>query len=877
MRKGIVCACLALSIVTSPAVSLAAVTQFGDVSAAMPEYRPIMKLSAQGTIKGRGDGNFGPSDPVKQLEALVMVQRFFGLEATANASASQLTPDIEKKFGGNVPAWGKGYLVTAVNQGLLDANETFPWDQGASRAWVSRLLVRLLGKEQEAQSRMSSSLTFSDASQIPAWARGHISIATDLGLIRGRDGGYFDPNTVVTRGEMAIFLDRVEGRMDRLPPGIYEASFISAQDSTLSVLGDGNLLSSLTLDTGARLFNKDRAVAATDLSPQAKIRYIKDGDKVTYLEVSQDSGLSANVAKGEIIASLPDQGLVTVKDDSGKPHTYPLAAGVKVLTLTGQQMTANALSPGCKVQLRLNNEGKVSEALLESAAQQSLQGAIVDLNKTNNILVLSNSANQYSTYYLDANVAVEYKGRRFTSLDDLHKGDSVSVDVDGSYVVTKITVLQAQSNVTVKGVVSLINKDSRLFTVKGDDGQLYAYELPDSASIQLANGTSARFDEVFQQDPVTVYLTDGKIAKLVIERSGSTRGIWGKIASVDTSRRLMIVKDQQDRLSSYEIKDPVILDIEDDDNPALGDLKVDDIIQFELDRDEKVTYIKKNDTLEGTVTRNDADRHLLTLRDDLGTEKVYTVANNVDVEIYNRSSEDLEDVDDDDLVKIKVENDKVTQIKVHRIANGEVTEISNSSDRFDMEDSDGDEHSYHIGSDVKLVIPGITKPKVSDLSIGQWVQIAYWGDEPYEVTLQTPVMGEITDLDRSHETLTVRQYDGTTNSYKLASGFKADKGGETSSSISTFSIGDRIQSTLDVKGNIFRATVAKKVSGAVDGINRSTKEIYIGTTVGYLITPNTYILQNGVRKQFDDIDHKQNVSIYYLPGYKALEVTLPSK
>ncbi|WP_187147801.1 S-layer homology domain-containing protein [Heliomicrobium modesticaldum] len=872
MRRRLISACVALSIVLSPTAGLAAVRQFGDVSTVMPEYRPIMKLSAQGTIKGRGDGNFGPSDPVKQLEALVMVQRFFGMEATATAAASRLTPDMEKKFGGNVPAWGKGYLVTAVNQNLLDANEYFPWHQGATRAWVARLLVRLLNKEQEAQSRMNAPLTFADATLIPASLRGHIAVATDLGLIRGRENGCFDPNSIVTRGEMAIFLDRAERKMDRLPPGIDEATFISGRDAILSVLDEENRLSSLTLDANARIFGTERAVALSDLNPQDKIRYIQDGDKVVYLEVVQGSGQKANVLRGEVIASLPEQGLLTLKDDAGKPFTYSLATSVSVIDLAGQMLSTSHVGPGSKAQLRLNNEGKIAEILLESVGQQGLYGTIVDINLTAKLLILSDGANHYSSYYLADNTTVEYNGKRFASLEDLAKGDLVSVEVDGSYVVNKIILQKPKSTVTVKGTVSLISRDSRLVTIKGDDGQLYAFELPETTALQFSDGTSAAIENLYLQDTVTLQLENGTVKKLVIVRAGNTKGLTGKIASIDANRRLLIVKDARDRLQSYEINDPVILDIEGNTKPTISNLGIDTSIEFELNADNKITYIKSKNTIEGVVTRVDADRHLITLRDAAGTEKIYTVETNAECQIFRRSGEDLDDIDVDDRVKVRVSGDKINRIQVHTQLTGEI--IDKTSERIYIKDIDNNERSYTVNSTLKLIVPNIIKPSLSDVTIRQWAVVSYWGDEPYQIAVQTPVAGEVTGVDTGRDKLVIRQYDGSSRTLEKASPFKVDKGGTTSYGLSAISIGDRIQAFTDEQNRIMRAFVASKVSGKIDGINRTTKDIYIGTTVGYHIDSNTIITLNGVRKNFDDIQQKQSATIYYTGGYNAIEVNL---
>lgn len=869
--------CALLLTVALPLSAWAApVRQFPDVPVTSPEFRQITKLSAQGVINGRDNGSFSPADPVKHLEALVMAMRFFNYAGTAETSAHLLSKETEAQFGGNVPTWGKGYIVTAINQNIIDPAENRAWDAGASRAWVARLLVQMLGYQSQAEALAAETTTFPDAATIPAWAKGYIVKAVQLGLIRGYEDGTFQPNRTVSRSEMAIFLDRAEAHMTGLPLNINEATVIAANDTGLSVLNETNLLTNLTLSSNCRIFSKGRPATAGDLKAQDRIRYIKDNDQVVYLEVYQAGSALINVVKGEVIHLNQETGLLSIRAEDGTPRTFALAAGIKVLTLFQQAVTTSNLTVGAKVQVHLNNEGKAATILLEEAGQKGSQGTITELDLTNKILILSDAGNHFLTYYIGENVDLEYEGRRFTSLADLRQGDLVAVDTDAKNMVTAIKVIQPQSRLTITGTVALLAKDTRILTVKTADGQLLAYELPSGVTLEFANGTGAMIDELFAQDPVTLYLQGGTVQRVVLDKTGETRGIWGKIVSVDQVRRLLVVKDREDRLMSYEIKDPVILDIEGNNDPTLSDLTVDTIILFELDKD-MIDYIKVDNTVEGTVERVESSRNLLTLRDLAGNLTNYAVSPNVDVELYGRAGETLSDVTVNDRVKIRLKNDRIVQIQIHGKTSGRVTDTTVSTNRIYLTDLDDKEHIYTVNNDLKLVIPGITNPRVSDIERNQWAVVAYWGDDPYCITIQRPVTGEVTGVDASHERITVRHYDGTAKTYNLAAEFKVEKAGTTSTYLSTVETKDRIQLVLDEQDQVFRAYVARKVSGQVDGINRSTKTIYLqGVVIGYDIDDNTTIHRNGARKTFDDILQKQNITIYYTTGFKAIEVALPN-
>jgi serine protease AprX len=128
--------------------------------------------------------------------------------------------------------------VTARGSVLKDTFQRYPgvMSRGASgtnfnptatvsRADLAVVLVRALGLEQQAQSRMNEDLSGRaiDAAQIPADARGFVAVALDLGLLntlaagvvevspgvfQAMPGPRFEPATVVTRAQLAAAINR---------------------------------------------------------------------------------------------------------------------------------------------------------------------------------------------------------------------------------------------------------------------------------------------------------------------------------------------------------------------------------------------------------------------------------------------------------------------------------------------------------------------------------------------------------------------------------------------------------------------------------------------------------------------------------------------
>jgi hypothetical protein len=110
-------------------------------------------------------------------------------------------------------------LVPTIPGGPQDnPGRSFNPDVIVTRADLAVWLVRALGRDADAQAAMNAPTTFSDDSTIPTAERGYVVVANSIGLmtgfanpsqIEGTPLTYsWQPNTVVTRGALALTMDR---------------------------------------------------------------------------------------------------------------------------------------------------------------------------------------------------------------------------------------------------------------------------------------------------------------------------------------------------------------------------------------------------------------------------------------------------------------------------------------------------------------------------------------------------------------------------------------------------------------------------------------------------------------------------------------------
>jgi len=170
----------------------------------------IDRMFAKGIIKGYPDNYFKPNENVTHLEAIIMAMRVMGWEDETK-NIKMMPKDVKNL---NL-AWDQAYyyIALAVQKGIVKPEELFNFkpNNPAKRYEVARYIVRAIEKEKEAEKHMKEKLPFKDANAIPKDAVGYVYVMMDMGLMKGDDRGLFQPNKPITRAEMAVLIDRLDG------------------------------------------------------------------------------------------------------------------------------------------------------------------------------------------------------------------------------------------------------------------------------------------------------------------------------------------------------------------------------------------------------------------------------------------------------------------------------------------------------------------------------------------------------------------------------------------------------------------------------------------------------------------------------------------
>ncbi|SCZ76382.1 S-layer homology domain-containing protein [Acidaminobacter hydrogenoformans] len=174
-----------------------AATPFTDVPSGHWSEPFVNKARDHGLMKGIADGLFGFNRSITRAQFATILYQMFDWELL-NPAAPSFT---------DVPAtqWYFPYVETALASNVMDKTETFSPDQPILREDMAAMLVRALGYNTLATKAAQYGHPFVDVTD----KAGYITIAYDIGMIKGTSAATFAPKATATREEAATMLVQV--------------------------------------------------------------------------------------------------------------------------------------------------------------------------------------------------------------------------------------------------------------------------------------------------------------------------------------------------------------------------------------------------------------------------------------------------------------------------------------------------------------------------------------------------------------------------------------------------------------------------------------------------------------------------------------------
>lgn len=161
-------------------------------------------LYRSGVVNGMGNGGFGPSQPIRRCDFVVMLCRAFKLSGNRGYSFADVP----------VTSYYAEAVATAKSLGIIqgDGRNFYP-NSNLSR---QDAMVMIYNTLQAAGHSLTNGLTadlsiFLDQGQISPYARNSVGILVYLGAVKGDGNGYLRPRSTINRAEAAILTQFIMG------------------------------------------------------------------------------------------------------------------------------------------------------------------------------------------------------------------------------------------------------------------------------------------------------------------------------------------------------------------------------------------------------------------------------------------------------------------------------------------------------------------------------------------------------------------------------------------------------------------------------------------------------------------------------------------
>lgn len=391
--------------------------------------KSILKMSALSIIKGMGEG-FYPDNNLTRDQAIALLVRLMGLETEAQKAGEETINNNDTGdyvILGHDDYWARGYIQVAQNQNILTQEEIdkiktltpeqeddieytveeqyegyldnenltadqldaifqelqerienrYSWQRPVNREQVAVWVYRVLKLQPIYGKNQHKIYTLNDYDKLDTKNIPAIEAILQKGIMNGDDRGNFNPNSPMTRGEMAKLLDNIhEGflldRGYKIGTGIVNKIDTTTkykegeeiEERVITISNEDNTLTNIIVEHSTKPLNnkgfvglKNNDIVFPDgIDVQDYVRYFIDTEnRVILLETIDRPEL---FVEGFIEEVDEESNTVTIMNYEDIYYLYKVSSGANI-KINGQPATLKDLLYGLEVKLNINN-GKIT-------------------------------------------------------------------------------------------------------------------------------------------------------------------------------------------------------------------------------------------------------------------------------------------------------------------------------------------------------------------------------------------------------------------------------------------------------------------------------------------------------------------------------------
>ncbi|MGF7184527.1 antitoxin component of MazEF toxin-antitoxin module [Desulfitispora alkaliphila] len=525
--------------------SQAKATGFTDLPSSHWAAGAVEQMNAKGVIQGYEDNTFRPSASISRLETVVMAVRLMGWEERA-----QSTNSIPSEFlnADQIPGWAKGYIAVAVDEGILPDEDlkNFRHSQDAERHEVAVFLVRALGMEYEAQSKMNQSLDFEDTDQIPLKSRGYVVVANESGFMSGSNDGKLNPKASITRAEVAAMFSRVDSYLQSQTErvtGVIREVKDTTTTKELVVEERGGHKRTLDIPDNVKVTLDYETADFSDLREEQEVTVSIRGNQI----VSIDAQNRIVEYKGKITELDQEDRIITIKDEAREDEYSFQIPEDQNFRRDGSRADFDDIRVGDELRVQIYRDEIIQMSV--HVVKYEVEGELRGVTFNPEIIYVEIDEVTHK-YYVDEDVDLR-RNRRSASLRDLRTGDEVELKV----LTDMVTWIRATSvEREVEGIVRSISLSSEgnSITIRNEDEEEETYQVRSSTSI-FRDRDRIELYEVTPGDLVELELDSNVVTRIDVLKYDDDEEFRGIVRNKNSRAEVLTVEISNEEAEQRQV------------------------------------------------------------------------------------------------------------------------------------------------------------------------------------------------------------------------------------------------------------------------------------------------------------------------------------
>jgi len=893
---GLLATSMILSGVSYTQSTASAASPFSDVKAGGWAEKHITKLALQGILKGgtgKAAGTFSPANKVTRQEAVIIALRFMGVADEVKLGDPLVFPSdliIKDDY--------KPYIKLAVQKNILFLDEEIglvekeggkEWGSSpATREWIAKLIVRAIGKDQEANAAAGKASSFTDDAQIDAQFKGYVIYADSSGLVSGVNGNKFDPKGAVTREMASTLFSRAESHVSVAYSGQVTGSLVAVDGNKLTLLQSDGATKEYTLSPSASVYayQSEQTSNLSNLKLFGEVVLISNSDgTIGYVEQTSETPKVKNIEGTLILVSDAQNKLTVSVDGEPKTVTYdPQLLTIKDINGQVLKLADLPLNEPVKLSVDVATESKLLSLTVNKAVtNKSGTGTVAAWNASGLSLQVKDAAGNTETYPAASTMTIKYKDTNLT-FDQLTVGDTISYEVKmGS--VTSITVTN-KVQPPIVGVLNSIDKSEKTIQYRINN-ELGAKDLADNVVVKIEGMSDVTLNDLFKGDTISMTLNDsGKVSVITISNRSVSFLNGVTVSNYLPDDNTLIVTDSANK------KIPLILT-----ETTRYDLNGTIITQKEANQyiakgkkinvgytNSNAAYISVVSQYTGTILENNVTARTLKLSLDTTNNVTLSYSTYVPVvDVYGQNYATYLDLRVGDKVTAIMDyqtQEKVISVQVQKSVQFDLVSADLAGNKIRAKRADGVVEDWYLnGTTISLVDENNAPISVSALnqSNSTLLNVTFKGKTPIKIKALSTTVGRIASVNTSASSIDIVTPAGNTVTKTFSTAPTVVRDGATIGSLSSVKADDRVEIRLDEYDRpiIQIIPALTKTVQYTDSAQRtvivfrsSINDTSINT---FTLHPQAYIHKGTTTLSLSDLKNQDTVLLYVLRD-KAFEI-----